>query len=295
MPLLRITCPSGHTGRIVAALEADAEASEIAVLPQASHVSDGDVILAEVRRAAVDRLLSLLPHDEPVEGLHVAVDASERLYPRGPSDEADDDAVIWAKVTQDVHDAGRLSWINVSLMVIAAAIAAVGILEDQLLLIVGAMALSPDYFPVADTCLSVVHRTWGRARRGAGALAMSFAAAAAGAWALTEVLAAAGIVQADAVPDQQLTLFISEPDALSVVVALLAGVAGALAITLADARGLVGVFVSITTIPAAANMGVAMASRDHNELWGAAVQLTVNVASLLVAGIATLEVRRRLV
>ncbi|MCD9623231.1 DUF389 domain-containing protein [Rhabdothermincola salaria] len=294
MPLLRITCPTGHTDAIVAVLSADAAASEIAVIPRASRMTDGDVVLAEVPRSSVDRILALLPHRGPIDGLHVAVEGSEVLYPRGAEDDPDDDAVVWAAVTQEVHDAGRLSWINVALMVIAAAIAAVGIIEDQLLLIVGAMALSPDYFPVADTCLSVVHRNWDRVRRGLIALVVSFTAAAAGAWALTEILRLTGVARADAVPSQQLTLFISEPDTLSVVVAVLAGIAGALAITLPDARGLVGVFVSITTIPAAANIGVALAGRDHSELFGASVQLGVNVASLLVAGVVTLELRRRL-
>jgi len=123
---------------------------------------------------------------------------------------------------------------------------------------------------------------------------ISFAAAIAGAWVLTEALGRAGIVSEATAPPQELTLFISRPDALSIVVALFAGVAGALAITLPDARGLVGVFVSITTIPAAANMGVALASSNWEELGGAAVQLLFNIASLLVAGTITLGIRRRL-
>ena len=57
-------------------------------------------------------------------------------------------------------------------------------------------------------------------------------------------------------------------------------------------RGLVGVFVSITTIPAAANIGVALAARDRAQMVGASVQLVVNVVSLLVAGTITLELRR---
>jgi uncharacterized hydrophobic protein (TIGR00271 family) len=92
---------------------------------------------------------------------------------------------------------------------------------------------------------------------------------------------------------RELTLFISKPDALSVVVALLAGIAGALALTLPDARGLVGVFVSITTIPAAANIGVALAARNGDEAWGAFVMLAINVLALVVAGTVTLGLRSR--
>lgn len=294
MPLLRVTCPPERTDHIVHLLLTEAGATELTVVADASRVTLGDLILADVPRAVVDEILEriALVHEHP--DLHIAVQQSERLVPPQDDDGADEESVIWAQVVQDVHETGRLSWINVSLIVVAACIAAIGIIQDQLLLIVGAMALSPDYFPVADACLSVVRRDWRRVQLALGTLLVSFGAAIVGAWVLTEVLGRTGIVSEATAPPQELTLFISRPDALSIVVALFAGVAGALAITLPDARGLVGVFVSITTIPAAANMGVALASRDWGELSGAAVQLAVNVASLLVAGTFTLGIRRRL-
>lgn len=294
MPLLRVTCPPGRTDHITHLLLTEAGATEITVFEQVSRISAADLILAEVPRSVVDEILGRIAevHDHP--DLHVSVQPSERLVPPQDDDGADEDAIIWAQVVQDVHETGRASWMNVLLMLVAACIAAIGILQDQLLLIVGAMALSPDYYPVADTCLSIVRRNWGRAARAIGTLASSFAVAIAGAWLLTEVLGRTGLVSSATVPPQELTLFISRPDALSVVVALFAGVAGALAITLPDARGLVGVFVSITTIPAAANIGVAFAGRDWSEVAGAAVQLGFNVASLVVAGTLTLGIRRRL-
>jgi len=294
MPLLRVTCSPDRTEHIVHLLLTEEGATELTVVAAGSRLTHGDLILADVPRATVDDILEriALVHAHP--DLHIAVQQSERLVPPQDDDGADEESVIWAQVVQDVHETGRLSWINVSLMVVAACIAAIGIIQDQLLLIVGAMALSPDYFPVADACLSIVRRDWRRAKLAIGTLLVSFGVAIVGAWALTEVLGRTGIVSAATAPLQELTLFISRPDALSIVVALFAGVAGALAITLPDARGLVGVFVSITTIPAAANMGVALARSDWSELGGAAVQLLVNIISLLVAGTLTLGVRRRL-
>jgi uncharacterized hydrophobic protein (TIGR00271 family) len=225
---------------------------------------------------------------------HVSLQPSERLYPPPDGhDEVDDDAVIWSQVVQDVHEEGRLSWVNLLLIVVAAGIAAIGIVQDQLLLIVGAMALSPDYFPVVDLCLALVRRAGRAAAEAAGTLVVVFSAAAAGAWLLVEALHAVDVITPSTEVPRELTLFISKPDALSVVVALLAGVAGALALTLPDARGLVGVFVSITTIPAAANIGVAVAARDGAEAWGAFVMLVINVLALVVAGTVTLGLRSR--
>lgn len=294
MPLLRITCPPETTEEIVHLLHTDAGATELVVVAEARRTAPGDLILAEVPRAAVDELLDLLPtHLEPPV-LHVAITPSERLIPPLPDEDHDEDEVVWAQVVQDVHAIGQRSWINLLLIVIAAAIAAIGILEDLPLLIVGAMALSPDYWPLADTCLSLSRGAWDRAWRGVRTLVLSFGAAALGAFALTEVLTTFDLVSVPSSGTRQLTLFISRPDGLTVVVALLAGVAGALAITLPDARGIVGVFVSITTIPAAANMGVALSAGDRAEFAGAAVQLAVNVCSLLLAGTLTLLIRHRL-
>jgi uncharacterized hydrophobic protein (TIGR00271 family) len=288
-----VTCPPARTEPIIHLLLTEARPTELTVVRGGSRLTDGDLILAEVPRGTIDELLGHLSEVHAHPDLHVAVQQSERLVPPLETDLADEDAVIWAQVVQDVHETGRLSTINVLLMMVAACIAAIGILQDQLLLIVGAMALSPDYFPVADACLAVIRRDGRRFGQAMVTLAISFGAAIAAAWVLTEVLELVGLVSSTSAPPQELTLFISRPDGLSVVVALFAGVAGALAITLPDARGLVGVFVSITTIPAAANIGVAFANSNYTELGGAAVQLAANIASLLVAGTVTLGIRRR--
>jgi len=292
VPLLRITCGPDRTDYLVDLLCDIAGATEVSVVAGASRVSGGDLILAEVPRAAIDRLLDHFPPGAD-PAVHVAIEPVRQLLPH-PRADSDDEAIVWSQVVQDVHETGRLSWVNVALVVVAACIAAIGLIEDQLLLIVGAMAISPDYFPIADTYLSIVRRAWRRAAFGAGTLALSFSAGAAGAFLLTEALVHSGLVRPDVAPSQDLTLFISQPDKLTVVVALLAGVAGALAITLPDARGLVGVFVSITTIPAAANIGVALVAHDSSQLTGSLVQLLTNVICLQIAGTATLAIRRAL-
>ena len=295
VPVLRITSPAEFTDRVVDRLRSNDDVTEIAVVPGASRVSGGDLVIVEVLRAGVDDVIAHLPDAESVPGLHVSIEESEQLLPDSTASHHDDDEdLVWTQVVKEVHGAGHLSWLNVVLIVVAASIAAVGIVRDQLLLIVGAMALSPDYFPIADTSLSFVVGDWVRARRGLMTLVVGFGAGAIGAWLLTEVLQAADVVNPQTAPTRQLTLFISEPGTLSVLVALLAGIAGALAVTLPGTRGLVGVFVSVTTIPAAANMGVAIAARDGSELLGAGVQLLVNVVCLIAAGAVTLKARRRL-
>jgi hypothetical protein len=60
-----------------------------------------------------------------------------------------------------------------------------------------------------------------------------------------------------------------------------------------QATALAGVLVSVTTIPAAAALGVDVSTGTWSDLAGAAIQLGINLASLLAAGLATLAVYDR--
>ena len=93
--------------------------------------------------------------------------------------------------------------------------------------------------------------------------------------------------------DHPLTSFIANPDFFSFFVAYVAGIAGVLALTSAKSGALVGVLISVTTIPAAANMGVAGALGEWGEAGGAALQLIVNLVAIVLAGVTTLFLQRR--
>ena len=88
------------------------------------------------------------------------------------------------------------------------------------------------------------------------------------------------------------TLFISRPDAYAVVIAALCGVVGMLSLTTASAGTLIGVLISVTTIPAAGNIGVAAAYGNFDAMWGASIQLGVNLAVIQVPGLITLRIQR---
>ena len=93
--------------------------------------------------------------------------------------------------------------------------------------------------------------------------------------------------------DRILTSFVSKPDAFAVVVAVLAGVVGMLSLTEGRSGALIGVLVSVTTIPAIGNIGAAAAYGQWPDAGGAAVQLIVNITALVVAGCLTLIVQAR--
>ena len=178
-------------------------------------------------------------------------------------------------------------------MVLATLIAAVGIIEDSLILIIGAMVVGPEYGPLAGLCVALVQRRGELAVRSLTALAVGFPLAILASFLLTTVLRATGSAADElSAIDHPATLFISHPDEYSALVAVLAGVAGTLSLSTAKSGALVGVLISVTTIPAAANVGVAAAYGDGSEVAGAAAQLGVNLVCIVAAGVATLALQR---
>ena len=94
--------------------------------------------------------------------------------------------------------------------------------------------------------------------------------------------------------EHALSKSISSPDAFAFIVALCAGAAGMLSLSTAKSGALIGVLISVTTIPAAANIGIAAAYGDWDTFAGSTGQLAVNLAAILIAGTTTLYVQRLL-
>ena len=161
-------------------------------------------------------------------------------------------------------------------------------------IVVGAMALCPDFGPIAAFAVGAVRKDRRRARGGLLALLAGFMGAIAASFVAVTLLKAGGIAPENFTRDTNtLAQTIAAPDGFSVVVAFCAGAAGMLSVTLGKAGALVGVAVSLTTIPAAADIGLSLSYGEWGAMEGAALQLAVNIASLLVAASLMLAFQRR--
>ena len=85
---------------------------------------------------------------------------------------------------------------------------------------------------------------------------------------------------------------INTPNVFSVIVAVLAGIVGVVSLTESRANALIGVFISVTTIPAAADLGLSLAYSSWSQAWGSAFQLVLNVTVLMVVGALVLRLQR---
>jgi uncharacterized membrane protein len=64
------------------------------------------------------------------------------------------------------------------------------------------------------------------------------------------------------------------------------------AVTGAKSATLVGVLISVTTIPAAADIGISIAFANSQEMLGATLQLLINLVAMQVAAIGVLLFQR---
>ncbi len=296
---LRVTCPTDRTDQVRALFEADAGTAHLAVVPGGSVTPPGDLFLVDVAREAADGLvrgLRELHIDRDggiaLEAVDTAVSRSAELAEdRAPGDGAD--AVVWEQVVRTTAADSTLSVAYVAFLTIATLLAAVAIVNDSAILVIGAMVLGPEFGPIAALAVALVHGRRTIARQALVALAVGFAVAIG----VTTLVALLGRWTHWYGPDlldaaRPATGFITRPDRWSVLVAVLAGIAGVLSLTSAKSGALVGVFISVTTVPAAADMALSLALGNGQELGEAATQLGINLAGILVAAIATLVVQR---
>jgi uncharacterized hydrophobic protein (TIGR00271 family) len=294
---LRLIVPADLTPTVLDMLKRASEVTNVWHLPDAASKPVGDLvscdvakeggsgIMSELRRLGLDERGSISVETVDASVSRVA-EAAERASPGVPSD-----AIVWEEVEGRISESATLSVSFILFMTLATMIAAIGVMSDSIVLVIGAMVVGPEYGPLAGICVALVEgRPW-LAAVSARALAVGFPAAIVAAGALTLLLAWTGVAP-DSLhsSDDSLILFISNPNWYSAIVAALAGIAGMLALVSAKSGALVGVLISVATIPAAANVGVAAAYRNWGEAGGAASQLAINVTAILVTGLVVLGV-----
>ncbi len=297
---LRIIAPESHSEATVALLVASTSVANVVVVPGAAVDPIGDMISCDVadedasyivgdlRRMGIAQLgaIDITQIDASVS---LGADEAEAAAVGRPAD-----AVIWENVSARIDNQGLISTGMIALFGLSGVIAAVAILIDSAPIVVGAMALCPDFGPIAAFAVGVVRRRREEARGGLIALLVGFAVAIVAAFLAVKALTVVGVA-----PDvfnatnNTLAQTIAAPNIYSVIVALCAGAAGMLSVTLGKAGALVGVAVSITTIPAAAAIGLSLSYSDWSTMTGASGQLAVNIASLLLSATLMLAFQRR--
>jgi uncharacterized hydrophobic protein (TIGR00271 family) len=298
---LRIVVPSYQSEHALDLLNATPSVCNLVYLERVAHRPEGDVILCDVAREDASIVISDLRElniDEEgsisMEVIDSQISAAAAAAVKATAG-LPTDAVIWEEVESRTSENVELSASFLAFMVLAMLIAMVGIITDQLILIIGAMIVGPEFGPIAGICVAAAEKRRDLFRRSFRALAVGFPVGITVTFLAVLLLDAVGLIPGDFTQvHHPFTQFISSPNEWSYIVAFLAGVAGVLSLTSATSGPLVGVLISVTTIPAAANIGVAAALGDWHEWLGAMEQLSLNLSAILIAGTGTLLLQRRL-
>ncbi|MCX5585024.1 DUF389 domain-containing protein [Streptomyces erythrochromogenes] len=292
---LRMITPHHLTEQVVELIDRTVGTTHLVVLAGAARDPAGDLVLCDVAREAADELLQemrSLGIDKTgsiaVENIDLSIsrraDAAEE---EAPGEAAD--AVVWEQLAESTHEESTLTITYAAFMILATMIAACGVVLDNAVLIVGAMAVGPEFGPLAGICTGLVRRRPRLAWRSFVALAVGFTAAIVATTVFSLVMDFLGLFHEHLLENERPnTSFIWQPDPFSFVVALLAGVAGMLSLTSAKAGALVGVAISVTTVPAAANAAVALSYGDLGQMWGSGIQLALNLGGIILSGTLTL-------
>jgi uncharacterized hydrophobic protein (TIGR00271 family) len=266
-----------------------------------AHRPDGDVVMCDVAREDASVIISDLRQlgiDESgsitLETVELALGrAAQQAEKHAPGSPAD--AVVWEEVEQRTSESVELSGVFLVFMVLASLLSAVSILLDSAVLLVGAMVVGPEFGPIAGVCVALVRRERRLALRSALALAVGFPLAIAVTFAAVFMFKETGISPAEFTEDDhELARIIASPDLYAAFVAVCAGAAGVLSLSTAKSGALIGVLISVTTLPAAANVGLAAAYQDWPAWRGSLLQLGLNLSCVLVAGTTVLAVQRLL-
>jgi uncharacterized hydrophobic protein (TIGR00271 family) len=289
---VRVVSPAEVTERLAGSLAADPGVTNLVVMRAAATRPDGDAVQFDLTNASANSVLKLLrdlglTRRSPVilETVDAALaDETPKQAALDPSYHGDQ-APVWELVEARIHADAQYSPSFFLLLIFAGLIGASGILTNSQILVVGAMVVGPEYSAIIAVALGIDRRRRAAAIRGLLALTVGFALAI-----LVTYVFALAIRGSGETPEGYLlgvrpvSDLINSPNLFSVVVAVIAGLVGVVSLTLAKSNALTGVFISVTTIPAAADIGVSLAYQSWPEARGSLVQLLLNVGLLIVVG-----------
>lgn len=296
MLTVRVSAPAALANRAERILRDGPSLVSLERYPGASVTPAGDVIIAMLERDAVnDVVRSLIDLGVAHEGTILVQDPGTWISERALEVEKaspDSDNVVWSQVIAQAYDQSRISAVFLAFMVMATLLAAIAVITNSPVLVIGAMVLGPEFMAVIALGIALVRRRPGLLRQAARTLTVGFTVSILVTMAFVAIARLIGLATPELIsaprPDVS---FIYTPNWWSLIVAVIAAAAGVLALTSSRSTGIIGVFVSVTTIPASGYFAVAVVFGRWDEALGSIAQLAINITGMAIAGWLTLELR----
>lgn len=296
---LRVIAPEDLRDEVIDVLRREVGVANLVLHPGVALDPPGDEITADLARECANNVIRELKALDVQHRGAITLEVLDTVLSSKAHKAEDDaegdaaDAVVWDELIGRTREEATLSVTFVMFLTLACLLAAIGAVTDSTVTVVGAMVLGPEFGPLAALSVAIVRRRADLARRAALALLVGFPVAMGITALATVACEAAGLLSLDTVRNVKEVDFIFQVGPLSFVVALLAGAAGMLSLVSAKSAALVGVFISVTTVPAAGFAVVAAILGDWDVAAKSATQLAVNLVGITVAGVLVLVIRPR--
>ena len=296
---VRVVSPAARTESLTDVLAAAPGVHNLVVRAGAARRPPGDAVQFDVRDVAANPVLAALRDLGLDRDGVICVERVDATLTSPASRVADHGALrrekapVWEMVEAVIREGEAYAPSFYILLAIAGLIGAVGLLTNSQILIVGAMVVGPEYNAIMGVALGITRRARAEVRDGLLALGGGFLAAI-----VLTLLFGLAVRGSGKTPEaflegvRPVADLINTPNIFSVIVAVLAGLVGVVSLTESRANALIGVFISVTTIPAAASVGISIAYSSWREARGSLFQLLLNVVLLIVVGAVGLRTQR---
>ena len=296
---VRVVSPASLTEQLASRLTTAPGVQNVLVRAGAARQPDGDAVEFDVHDGAANPVFAGLRELGLDRTGVICVDRVDAALTGQPVPAGDHGALrqeiapVWEMVEATIHQGEAYAPSFYVLLAVAGLIGAVGLLTNSQILIVGAMVVGPEYNAIIGVALGISRRVRAEVRDGLLALSGGFLAAIVLTLLFGLSARASGETPAAFLQGvRPVADLINKPNIFSVIVAVLAGIVGVVSLTERRANALIGVFISVTTIPAAASVGVSAAYSSWGEAWGSLLQLLLNVVLLVIVGAAGLTAQR---
>ena len=296
---VRAVSPGDLTGQAVEVLSADPCVLNLVVQPGIVRNPEGDSIACDVLTGAANDVLRSLRGLGLEDRGSIVIEPVDMAFSSRAAETGERElgtlaqAPVWEQVESRIRAEGTYVPSFYLYLVIAGLIGAVGIVTNSQILVVAAMVVGPEYGAIVSIALGFDQGNRPRIRQGLRALLVGFLLAIVATFLFSLLIRGFGLQsEAFSLGVRPVSNLINTPNFFSFAVAALAGIVGIVSLTEARTSALLGVFISVTTIPAAADIGVSTAFSSWHEAWGSLVQLLVNIVVLIVVGTLTLRLQR---
>jgi uncharacterized hydrophobic protein (TIGR00341 family) len=244
--------------------------------------------------ALSDTLAEKFSHEEGFRIMLFSVEATlpqpetEEKEEQAEAEEEKEEEKVVGRISReelyaDVSSGSELNWVYIAMVALSAVVAGVGLIRDDVAVIIGAMVIAPLLGPNVSMALSV---TLGDLELGW----RSLKANAAGVFAGIAIAFIMGLIMQVDLESQQI-MNKTNVSLGDITIALAAGSAGVLAFTRGVPATIVGVMVAVALLPPLVNVGLLVGAGHINLAVGSMILTATNLICINLAGIITFLVQ----